>query len=204
MKAQLASLFSKKLGAFATVGSRPDRYRLGANRVMRWLFPVSLVLLAALLCWFCVGCGPIRNPTPSGLAVYYSPNEKRLSAEKAAELDARHAAVLKCLPPESLCRHEPPTFSLGELGCDTFLDVWDERHFRGRTYLNGTHRIRLPGSLGAAAHEMIHYYTCTTDHPDREAYKATLLATCGDEIDRFFRRMYPPKECEEAWTSNMA
>jgi len=151
------------------------------------------VLLAAMLCQVLFGCAPPKTPTPGGLVVHYSPGEKRLSSEKAAELDARYAAVLECLPPESFCRSEPPNFSInGE--CDWFL--FRGVKLRGYRYLNGTRRIVLPGSLGAAAHEMVHHYTCLGDHPDKAVYKTTLLATCGDTIDAFFRRMYPPpKEC---------
>jgi hypothetical protein len=153
------------------------------------------VRTSALLTLLVAACGAPRTPTPGGLAIRYSPNEPRLAPEKARELDARHAALLECLPPESFCRTEPPTFSIANLDCDTFVDPWDGRRVRGRFYPNGSKSIRLPGSLGAAAHEMTHYYTCETDVAG-EAYRGLWLFKCGDQIDVAFRRLHPPTKCE--------
>ena len=154
-----------------------------------------LCLSVALLA---LACGPIQHPTPSGLVVYYAPNERRLPAEKAAELDARHAALLECLPPEAFCRTEPPTFAIDdESPCDDrFEDPWGGGSLRGLTYLNGTRRIILPRSLGAAAHEMAHYYTCQGHGSSREEYLTLWPSKCGDAIDSWFRKMYPPPKCE--------
>lgn len=153
-------------------------------------FVLALLVLAAA----CGLAGPVKTPTPGGLVVYYTPNEKRLSAEKARELDERHAAVLDCLPPEAIKRHEPPTFAI-DGRCDTFWDPFIKRPIRGYTQLNGNHRIVLPGSLGAAAHEMTHYYVGEIDGNGGKPYREKWLARCGDVIDASFRRLYPPKLC---------
>ena len=140
-----------------------------------------------------VACGAPRTPTSGGLVVKYQPNEKRLSPEKARELDARHKALLECLPPEVICRERPPTFSI-EGNCDTFVDRGEPGQ-KGVYVSAGmsTGHIILPGSLGAAAHEMTHHYACETHpHPD---YDASWMSRCGDTIDGAFRRLYPPVVC---------
>lgn len=143
-----------------------------------------------LLAIFALGCSPVKHPTPAGLVVYYEPNEKRLSAQKAAELDARHAAVLECLPPEAFCRTKPPVFSIEGPECQDSFELWGERQ-RGLTNLIQLRKIILPGSLGAAAHEMAHYYTCDPNHG-----KDSWSGKCGDVIDGYFRKLYPPRKCE--------
>lgn len=151
-----------------------------------------LLLLAAVV----LACGPVKTPTPGGLVVFYTPNEKRLSSEKAAELDARHAALIECLPPEAFCRTLPPTFAIEGRECDD--QFWDGTAWvRGYTWLNGTHRVVLPGSLGAAAHEMAHYYTCQGHGATREEYRTLWPSKCGDVIDGFFRKQYPPRPCQD-------
>lgn len=150
---------------------------------MKWL---ALLALAA-------ACGAPRTPTPGGLVVKYTPNEPRLSNAKARELDARYAALLDCLPPEAQCTDWPPTFSI-EGRCDTFVDYG--YRVRG-VYIPGpglTGHIILPGSLGAAAHEMAHHFACEVDGGPN--YANTWLRKCGDTIDQTYRRLYPPVKCE--------
>lgn len=160
-----------------------------------WLVAIALPLAAALLSYWLLGCGPVQHPTPEGLVVYYEPNEKRLSAEKAAELDARHAALLECLPPEAFCRTKPPVFSIEGPECQDKFELWGDVQ-RGLTNLNGLRKITLPGSLGAAAHEMAHYYTCQGHGATKEEYKTLWPYLCGDRVDSEFRKKYPPVMCE--------
>ena len=129
---------------------------------------------ASLLCLAIMGvaCGPARHPTPGGLEV-----EGRLTPSKQAELDARHADLIACIPPT---RKRPPTVRIaGE--CDRLPDGT-----RGRF---GTDWVKVPPSLGAAAHEFAHYYTDDWSHTG-------WTLKCGDRIDAKYRREFPPK-CED-------
>lgn len=160
---------------------------------------ILLLCLAVLL----PGCGifegilePVKSPTPGGLTLVYDDlhNERyRLPAHKVRELDERHAALLECLPREAFCRRDTPQVEI--VGhCDSYVNPYGVR-IRGGEYFWG--RAVVPGSLGAAAHEMTHHYTCEVDgnSPDKP-YKEKWLRKCGDEIDVHFRKMYPPVVCE--------
>lgn len=130
----------------------------------RWL------ALAALLA---AGCGRPTVPTPGGLVVEYKRGAPRLPPEKLAELDARHVELLACIPPTT--KRAPVVRISG--ACDRVLSGMRSEY--GATF------IRIPPSLGAAAHEMAHYYT-----GDRTHTGWTL--TCGDRIDSKYRRLHPP------------
>lgn len=167
---------------------------------MRSVFPVALVFVAALLSYWLLGCGilqPVRHATPGGIDIVYHQNDGdyRLPREKVREIDARHAALLECIPASERCTSKPPPVRI-KGGCDTYLNDYGQRD--NGAYVWG--RVEVPGSLKALAHEFAHHYTCTADPVrdgklDRDAYKLTWMSRCGDVIDAKFRRLYPPNKC---------
>lgn len=129
------------------------------------------MIRASLLCLLLAACGPAKHPTPGGLEV-----EGRLTPAKQAELDARHRDLLDCIPPS---RKSPPVVRISvrkDGNCDR-VKSGDRSEF-GKTF------IRVPPSLGAAAHEFAHYYTDDWSHTG-------WTLTCGDRIDAKYRRMFP-------------
>ncbi|HEY3495300.1 MAG TPA: hypothetical protein VGK73_11465 [Polyangiaceae bacterium] len=158
-----------------------------------WLFPIALVFAASLLSYWLLGCGvltSVKRPTPGGIVVVYDPDDGdyRLPSAKARELDERWAALLECLPPEALKRRDAPQVRIRGGNCDSYIDYYGVR-VRGE-YVPG--RVIVPGSLGALAHEFTHHLT-GEDHAG--PYRDKWLSKCGDEVDRHFRKVNPPRLC---------
>lgn len=150
--------------------------------MMRWFLMVLLSLVASS-CLL-----PADDHSPGrGVRVVYRPGDSfRLSDAKLRELDARLDAVLECLPDEVECTREIPEVYVTR-GC-----LWLATRYPARVggeYDSKVHRIYVPRSLGALAHEAAHHYTCQTTHGGK-----SWSNVCGTRIDTAFREANAP-EC---------
>jgi hypothetical protein len=157
---------------------------------MRWLLPIGLVLLAAVLCQWLLGCGvitPVRHATPGGIVIVYhqTDGDYRLPREKVREIDERWAAVLECVPKEAQLHDRLPQVQIVGGECGTV-----------HPYYVPWIRAVVSSSLKGLGHELTHHVTHEVEPPTREEYNTTWLHRCGDAVDREFRKKYPPRACE--------
>lgn len=159
---------------------------------MRWLLPILLVLFAALLSHWLLGCAgtltPTKRSTPGGITIVYGVNDGdyRLPAERIREIDERWAAVLECIPDEFEKHDRLPQVQIVGGEC-------------GRVHPQYVPWIRaiVDSSLKGLGHELTHHVTHEVEPPTKAEYLETWLHKCGDAVDRQFKRLYPPRKCEK-------